>query len=30
VTGNANASAGSFSGTYNRGREWFLTLGYEF
>jgi len=30
VTGNANTAAGALSGTYNRGREWYLTLGYEF
>ena len=30
VTGVPNPSAGVFSGTYNRGREWFLSLGYEF
>jgi len=30
VTGNANTAAGTLSGTYNRGREWYLTLGYEF
>ncbi|WP_291061593.1 TonB-dependent receptor [Hyphomonas sp.] len=30
VTGVPNTAAGVLSGTYNRGREWFLTLGYEF
>lgn len=30
VTGNSNSAAGSISGTYNRGREYYLTLGYEF
>jgi len=30
VTGNSNPAAGSLSGTYNRGREWFVSLGYDF
>lgn len=30
VTGNSNTAAGSISGTYNRGREWFIRTGVEF